>query len=317
MCIHTHTFFPSCQLALRYCQKAVYIAFWSQFSSFQSLSPFRLFATPWTAALQAFLSITNSWSLLKLMSIKLVMPSSHLILCCPSPSPPALNPSQHQGFYNESVLRIRWPKYWSFSFNISPSNEYSGWFPLGWIDWISLQSKGLSRVFCHTTVQKHQFFCALPFLLSSSCICAWHSFDYTELCRQSNISPFKYVVRFVIAFLRRSKHLLISWLQSLSTVILEPKKIKSVTVSIVSPSICHEEMGPDAMIFVFWMLSFKPAFHLLFHLHQEALEFLFAFCHKHGVNCIYEVIDISPCNLDSSLCFIQPGFFTWCTLHIN
>jgi len=91
-------------------------------------------------------------------------------------------------------------------------------------------------------------------------------------------------------------------------VILEPKKIKSVTVSMVSPYICHEVMGPDAVIFVFWMLSFKPSFQLqLFHFHQEVLQFIFVFCHKGGVIYISEVIDISPSNLDSSLCFIQPG----------
>ena len=131
---------------------------WSsvQFSSLQSLSHVWLFATPWTAALQASLSITNSWSLLKLMSIELVMPSNHLILCCPLLLP-SVFPSIRV-FSNESVLWIRFPKYWSFSFSISPSNEYSlDWFTLGWTGWISLQSKGLSKVFSNTTVQKHQF----------------------------------------------------------------------------------------------------------------------------------------------------------------
>ena len=172
--VYTHThIFPFLPTGSALLSECLSIAFWSQFSSFQSLSPFWLFATPWTAALQAFLSIINSWSLLKLMSIKLVMPSSHLILCCPSPSPPALNLSQHQGFYNESVLHIRWPKYWSFSFNISPSNEYSGWFSLGWTGWISLQSKGLSRVFCNTTVQKHQYFSAQVSFWSNTNIHTW------------------------------------------------------------------------------------------------------------------------------------------------
>ena len=85
-----------------------------------------------------------------------------------SPSPPAFNLSQHQGLFKKSVLRIRWPKYWSFSFSISPSNEYSGLISLGWTGWISLQSKGLSRVFSNTTVQKHQFFGAQLPLWSSS-----------------------------------------------------------------------------------------------------------------------------------------------------
>ena len=118
---------------------------------------------------------------------------------------------------------------------------------------------------------------------------------------------FNMLSRLVIAFLPRSKCLLNSWLQSPSAVILEPKQIKSVTISIVSPSVSHEVMGPDAMIIVFWMLSVKPAFSLLFHFHQEALLFLFTFCHKGGIISISEFIDISPGNLYSSLCFIQPG----------
>ena len=129
-----------------------------QFSSVQSLSRVRLFATPSTAARQASLSITNSQSLLKLMSIELVMPSSHLILCHPLPILPPILPSIRV-FSNESTLRMRWPKYWSFSLSISPSNEHPGLISLGWTGWISLQSKGLSRVFSNTTVQK-QFFCA-------------------------------------------------------------------------------------------------------------------------------------------------------------
>ena len=96
-----------------------------QFSSDQSLSHVQLFVTPWTAACQAFLSITNSWSLLKLMAIASVMPSNHLILCCPLLLPPSIF-SSIRVFSNESVLHIRWPKYWSCSFSISPSNEYSG-----------------------------------------------------------------------------------------------------------------------------------------------------------------------------------------------
>ena len=95
----------------------------------------------------------------KLLSIELVMPSNHLILCCPLLIRPSIFPSIRI-FSNESVLSIRWPKYWSFSFSISPSNEHPGLSPLEWTSWISLQSKGLSRVFSNTTVQKHQFFCA-------------------------------------------------------------------------------------------------------------------------------------------------------------
>ena len=118
------------------------------------LSRVLLFTAPWTAAFQASLSITNPWSLVKLMSIASVMPSNYLILCCTLLLLPSIFPSIRV-FSNESVLRIRWPKYWSFSFSISQD-----WFPLGLTGLISLQSKGLSRVFPNTTVQKHQFFSA-------------------------------------------------------------------------------------------------------------------------------------------------------------
>ena len=126
------------------------------FSSVQLLSSVRCFVTPWTTAHQTSLSITNSRSPHKPMSIESVMPSNHLILCRPLHLLPSIFPSIRV-FSNESALRIRWPKYWSFSFNISPSNEHQAWSPLGWTGWISLQSNGLSRVFSNTSVQKHQF----------------------------------------------------------------------------------------------------------------------------------------------------------------
>ena len=128
-------------------------------SSVQSLSHVRLFVTPWIAACQASLSITNSQSLLKLISIESVMPSYHLIFCCPLLLLPSILPSIRV-FSNESVCCIMWLKYWSFSFNISPSNEYSGL--------ISLQSKGLSSVFSNTTVQKPQFLSAQLSLWANS-----------------------------------------------------------------------------------------------------------------------------------------------------
>ena len=124
-----------------------------------------IFATPWTAARQATLSITNSWSLL-IMSIELVMPSNHLIFCHPLLLLPSVFPSISV-FSNESVLHIRWTKYWSFNLSISPSNEYSVLISDGWTGWISLQSKRLSRV-SSNTVQKHQFFGAQPSLQSNS-----------------------------------------------------------------------------------------------------------------------------------------------------
>ena len=143
-----------------------------QFSSVQSLSHVRLFATPWIAACQASLSITNSWSLPELMCIESVMPSRHLILCHPLLLLPSI-PPKIRVFSNESALHMRWPKYWSFSFSISPSNEHPGLiiFRMDWL--ISLQSKGLSRVFSNTTVQKHQFFGAQLSSQSSSHIHTW------------------------------------------------------------------------------------------------------------------------------------------------
>ena len=125
--------------------------------SVQSLSHVRLVVTPWTAACQAFLSITNSWSLLKLMSIESVMPSNHLILCHPLLRLPSISPSIRV-FSNESVLPIRWPNYLSFSFNISPSNEYSGLisFKMDWLDLLAVQ--GTLKVFSNTAIQKRQLF---------------------------------------------------------------------------------------------------------------------------------------------------------------
>ena len=134
------------------------IQFRTQFSSIQLLTHIQLFAIPQTVARQASLSITNSGSLLKLMSIESIMPSNHLILCRPLLLLPSIVPSITV-FSNESALRIRWPKDWNYSFNISPSNEHPGDGWDGWAGWISLQSKGLlSTVFSNTTVQKHQFF---------------------------------------------------------------------------------------------------------------------------------------------------------------
>ena len=140
-----------------------------QFSSVQSLSCVQLFATPWIAARQASLSITNSWSLLKLMSIESVMPFSHLIFCHPLLLLPPIPPSI-KVFCSESTLRMRWPKYWSFSFSISPSKKHPGQISFR-MD--SLQSRGLSRVFSNTIVQKHQFLGAQLSSQSNSHIHTW------------------------------------------------------------------------------------------------------------------------------------------------
>ena len=141
------------------------------------LSRIQLFAASWTATRQASLSITISRSLFKLMSIKSVMPSSHLLLCHPLLLLPSIFPSI-KVFLSESALHIRWPKYWSFNFSISPSNEYSGLINFR-INWISLQSKELPRVFANTTVQKHQFL--------STQLSLWSNFQHLYMTTRKTI----------------------------------------------------------------------------------------------------------------------------------
>ena len=209
-------------------------------SSVQSLSRVQ-HATPWTAAHQASLSITNSRSLLKLMSIESVMPSNHLILCHLLLLPPSIFPSIRV-FSNESVLRIRWPKYWSFSFSISPSSEYSRLisFRMNWLDLLAVQEtlKGLLQYHSSkaSILQRSAFFIvqlSLPYMTTGKTI---------ALARQTFVGKvssllFSMLSKLVIAFLPRSTHLLISWLQSPSAVILEPPNIKYITVSTVCMTI--------------------------------------------------------------------------------
>ena len=152
-----------------------------QFSSVQLLSHVRLFATPWTAALQASLSITNSQSMLKLIPIELVMSSNHLILCRPLVLLPSIFPSIRV-FSKESVLHIRWPKYWSFSFNISPSNEYSGLisFKIDWFDLLAVQGTLKSLLQHHSSkasILRCSAFFVVPALTSIHDYCKNHSFD--------------------------------------------------------------------------------------------------------------------------------------------
>ena len=166
----------------------------SQFSSVQSLSHIQLFATPWTAARQASSSFTVSWSLLKLMSIAFVMPSNHLILCCPHLFLPSIFPSIRV-FSNELVLCIRWPKYWSFSFIISPSNEYSGLisFRIDWFDLFAVQGTLKSLLQLHSwkasAFRRSAFFVVH---LSHPYMTNWkdRSFDYMDLCQQSDVFAF-------------------------------------------------------------------------------------------------------------------------------
>ena len=218
------------------------------------LSPVRFFVTPWIAALQASLSITNSQSLLKLMSIELVMPSNHLILCCPLLLP-SIFPSTRV-FFNESFLSINWPKYWSFSFSISLSKKYSGEisFRIDCLDFLVVQGIPKSLLQHHSSkasiLQCSAFFIVQ---LSHPCMATGKT---KSLSRQTFVGKvmsllFNMMSTLVMAFLSRSKYLLIPQLQSPSAVILEPPKIKSLTVSFVSPSICREVMGSDALILVF------------------------------------------------------------------
>ena len=210
----------------------------------QSLSPFRLLVTPWTAALQASLSITNSQSPPKPVSIELVMPSNHLILCCPVLLLHSIF-SSIRVFSNETALCIRWPKYWSFSFSISPSNEYSGLisFMMDWLDLLAIQGTLKSLLQHQTSVLRWSAFFIVqpsnPYMTTGKTIALtrWTFVDKVMSLLFTMLS------RLVITFLPKNKCLLISWLQSPSAVILEPRKIKSATVSPVSSSICHEVMA--------------------------------------------------------------------------
>ena len=190
------------------------------------------------------------------MSIESVMPSNHPILCHPLLLLPSIFPSIRD-FSNESVLHIRWPKYWDLSFNISPSNEYSGLlsFRMDWLDLLAVHGTLKNLLQHHNSkisILWHSTFLIVQ--LPHSYMTTGKTIALTRCIFVGKVTSllFNMLSRLAIAFLPRSKHLLISWLQSPSTVILEsPKKIKSVTVSIVSPSICYEVMGPDAMILVF------------------------------------------------------------------
>ena len=194
------------------------------------LSRVRLFATPWTAALQASLSITNSWSLLRLMSIELVMPSSHLILYHPLLLLPSIFPSIRV-LSNEPVLHIRWPKYCSFSFSLSPSNEYSELisFRIDWLDLLGVHGT-LKSLLQHHTSKASILQCSAFFIVQLSHPCT-KTGKTIALIRWTVVDKvmsllFNKMSRLVLTFLPRSKCLLISWLQSPSAVILEPPQNK-------------------------------------------------------------------------------------------
>ena len=189
------------------------------------------------------------------MSIESVMPSNHLLLRHPLLLLPSICPSIRV-FSNESALRIRWPKYWSFSFNISLSNKHPGLISFR-VDWLALLAvlQILKSLLQHhsskeSIFQRSTFFTVQ---LSHPCMTTGKTIALTRRTFVGKVMSllFNMLSRLVITFLPRSRRLLISWLQSPSAVILEPRKIKSAAVSTVSPSICHEVMGPDAMILVF------------------------------------------------------------------
>ena len=171
----------------------------------QSFSHVRLFEIPWTAVRQASLSITNSRGSPKPMSIESVMPSNRLIFCCPLLLLPSIFASIRV-FSNESAFHIRWPKYWSFSFSISRSMNTQDWFPLEWTGWISLQSKGLSRVFSNTTVQKHQFSAFFIVQLSHPYMTTGKTIALTRWTFVGKVMSllFNMLSRLVITFLLRS-----------------------------------------------------------------------------------------------------------------
>ena len=179
-----------------------------------------------------------------------------------SPSPPTFNPSQHQSLFKWVSSCITWPKDWSFSFRISPSNEYSGLisFRMDWLVLFAVQWT-LTSVLQHHSSKSPILWHSAFFIvqLSHPYMTTGKTIALTRRTYADKVMSllFNMLSRLVITFLPRSKHLLISWQQSPSAVILEPPKIKSATVS---PSICHEVMGPDAMILVFRILSFKPTF---------------------------------------------------------
>ena len=201
------------------------------FSSVQLLSHVWLFAAPWTAAHKASLSITTSQSLHKLMSIKSVLPSSYLILCRPLLLLPPIPPSIRV-FSNESILLMRWPKYWSFSFNISLSNEHPGLisFRMDWLDLLAAQGT-LKSLLQHHSSKASILLCSAfftvhlshPYMTTGKTIALTR---WTFVGKETSLL-FNMLSRLVITFLPRNKYLLISWLQSPSAVILEPKKIKS------------------------------------------------------------------------------------------
>ena len=217
----------------------------------------QIFVAPCIAAHQASLSFTISQSLLKLMSIESVMPSSHLVLCRPLLLLPSVSPSISV-FFSESALHIRWPKYWSYQY-FGPSNEYLGLisFRIDWLDLFAVQRTLKSLLQCHSS-KASILWCSAFFMvqLSQPCMTARKTIALT---RQTFVGKvMSLLCRFVIAFLPRSKCL--NFMASVTICSDFGASQNKVCHCFHSPSICHEVMGPDIMILVFWILSFMPAF---------------------------------------------------------
>ena len=279
----------------------------SPFSSVQLLSHVRLFATPWTAACQASLSITNS------RACSITCPLS--CWCHPTISSCVIPFSSHlqsflsiRAFSNESLLHMRWPKYWSFSFSIRISNEYSVLisFRMDWLDLLAVRGTPKSLLQHHSSnpsiLQHSAFFkvqLSLPYMTTGKTI----ALTRWKFVGKVMSLLFNMLSTLVIMFLPRRKHLLISCLQSPLQWFWNPK-IKPLTVS---SSICHKVMVPDAMILVFWMLSFKPTFSLSSFTFNKRLSSSYSFSVIRVSSAYLRFIDISPSNLYYSLCFFQPS----------
>ena len=205
----------------------------------------QLFVIPWTAAQQASLSFTISWSLLKFMSIELIILSNHFIFCRPLLLLPSIFPSIRV-FSNESALCTMWPNYWSFIFSISPSSEHTGLisFRIDWFDFLAVQGNSW------TILQCSAFFMVQlshPYMTTGQTI----AFTIRTFVGKVMSLIFNTLSTFIIAFLPRNKHLLVLAVVTICSDFGNQEKKKSIALSTVSPYICHEVIGPDAMILVF------------------------------------------------------------------
>ena len=281
------------------------------FSSVQLLSHVWLFAIPWTAAHQASLSITNSHSLLKVMSIESVMPSSHLILCHPFLFLPSIFPSIRV-FPNESVLHIRWPKYWRFIFNINPSSEYSGLisFRIDWFELLAVQ-RTLKSFLQHHSSKASILRCSAFFIVQFS-----HLYMTTEktipLTRWTFVGKvisllLNMLSRLAITFFPRSKGLNFMAAVTICSD-FGAQNNKLCLCFHCLPIYLPRSDGTGCYDLVFWMLSFKTVFsHSSFTFIKSLFSSSSLYVIRVVSSALSAVVDISPGNLDSSLCFFQPS----------